>query len=310
MSQATSDPARTDAADQTICFDLPCSGCGYNLRGLDRGGTCPECSGPVQRSLRPVVNFHPPAQVRWARAVTLGLLLWLFGSFASVGITLIMPYSGEFGGAAARVNYIGPKVWGVPMIQRALGYEPGVWGVNAVTASLTIAAGIVLLTTSPTDREWREPVWSMRFWARWAPLILVGGFLGLTLGCEGVPSDDPQVRKFVLAAVAGVEFPSTILLYLYLRELCRTLGLSGPARTFGWSAILLPLVFIGSGLMLVLGNELKWDRNALILQLAVSAYMAVSLCCAAAAMGGIVRLIAELVPIAARRINPVSPPAP
>src|SRR4051794_11063247 len=36
---------------QTIQHDLPCLGCGYNLRGLRGEGQCPECGLPVAESI-------------------------------------------------------------------------------------------------------------------------------------------------------------------------------------------------------------------------------------------------------------------
>lgn len=35
-----------------VVTDHPCAGCGYNLRGIDRAGICPECSMAVERSFR------------------------------------------------------------------------------------------------------------------------------------------------------------------------------------------------------------------------------------------------------------------
>ena len=31
--------------------DVPCLNCGYNLRGLEEDGQCPECGVPIERSL-------------------------------------------------------------------------------------------------------------------------------------------------------------------------------------------------------------------------------------------------------------------
>ena len=52
-------------------FDLTCAACGYNLRGLAAGGSCPECGQPVATSLydRSVARPH------WLRCVGLGSLL-------------------------------------------------------------------------------------------------------------------------------------------------------------------------------------------------------------------------------------------
>lgn len=41
----------TEKAGYTIDVDVPCSQCGYNLRGLEVGGTCPECGRAVGESL-------------------------------------------------------------------------------------------------------------------------------------------------------------------------------------------------------------------------------------------------------------------
>ncbi len=44
-------PARADAATQTIAGDVPCAGCGYNVRGLSPLGLCPECGFAISTSL-------------------------------------------------------------------------------------------------------------------------------------------------------------------------------------------------------------------------------------------------------------------
>jgi len=287
-----------------VAFDLSCSSCGYNLRGLECTGKCPECGTAVDHSINPPVTHFPPAQIRWARIVSLGLVIWLSATFESIGTVLIMRFSEDYGGTVARLNYIGPKAWAVPLIQRAVGYQPGSWGVNGVTRGLLMAVAVLMITTAPTERDWREPIWSMRFWARWVPLVLFGGFLGLTLGSEGLGYDDPQVRKFTLAAVAGVELPATILLYLHLRVLAKSLGLTRPASTFLWAVMLATLLMIGAAVLLTIGPLLADDRNRFPLQAALGVYMAASLCAAAAALGAITRLLLELMPIALQKIRP------
>lgn len=284
--------------------DVSCSKCGYNLRGLESSACCPECDQLVADTLSPPVAVFPPAQIRWARFVGIGLILLVIGSFASLGVTLNMYFSNEFGGTVPRVNYLGPKVPAVQLLQRAAGYAPGYLGVNGVTAGLMIACAIILITTSPTERNWHEPLWSLRFWARWTPLVLFGGFLGLIFGCEGIDTSDPQLRKFSVAAIMGVEAPATILLYVFLRQLSRELGLLNAARTFAICSMLIGLLMIAAATMVVLGQHLAYDRNDLPLQIAVSVYMAVSLCTAAAALGAVIRLLSELAPIGLRWIAP------
>ncbi len=42
----------------TLTGDHACARCGYNLRGLTRGGLCPECAAPVGDSLRGNLLHH------------------------------------------------------------------------------------------------------------------------------------------------------------------------------------------------------------------------------------------------------------
>jgi len=41
-------------ASAGVASDLPCKGCGYNLRGVDQGVNCPECGLPVRDTLEGV----------------------------------------------------------------------------------------------------------------------------------------------------------------------------------------------------------------------------------------------------------------
>lgn len=296
MSVVSSDSSRAP-----LTFDLPCSSCGYNLRGLHEQAACPECGQPVAESVQPIQPAYPPSQVRWARLILLGIALLLIGTFGAINVVLYMPFSEQFGGTVPRINYIGPKVPAVALMQRGLGYAPGAWGTSGVTAGVMVCAGIVLLTMPPTQRDWNDPILSFRFWARWTPLLLFGGYLGLTLGCEGVHQDDPQVKKFIMAGVVGVELPATALLYCHLRDLARRLALPAAARSFAFSAAAIGVLMIAAVVMLALGRTLAYERNHFGMQVGVSLYMAVSVCAAAAALGAIAQVAVTLLPIALHR---------
>lgn len=308
--QAHDAPRPASSPRPAVGYDLPCAACGYNLRGLGEADRCPECGRSVIESTQPPPETdYPPAQVRWARLILLGLTLLLGGTFGAIGVVLYMPFSEQFGGTVPRINYIGPKIAAVSLMQRGLGYAPGEWGNNGVAAGLLACVGLVLLTMPPTERDWHDPIVASRFWARWAPLFLFGGFLGLTLGCEGVHQDDPQVKKFVIAAVAGVELPSTLLLYWHLRDLARRLALPTAARTFACSAGAIGLLMIAAVVMLALGRTLAYERNHFGMQVGVSVYMAVSVCAAAAALGAVAQVSMTLLPIALHRRPARSPAA-
>jgi hypothetical protein len=63
-----------------------CIECGYNLRGLTRGGRCPECDTPIERSLRGDALQY--ASLAWLRTVRRGLR-WIAVS-AFIGVMLLI----------------------------------------------------------------------------------------------------------------------------------------------------------------------------------------------------------------------------
>ncbi len=93
MSQADRTPP-TDAsttaelpapAGEVRC-DTPCLDCGYNLRGLRAGGTCPECNFSIDRSLRGDRLLH--ASPHRLRRLVAGAELLFWGSAVSLSATI------------------------------------------------------------------------------------------------------------------------------------------------------------------------------------------------------------------------------
>ena len=77
-----------------ITRDLPCLGCGYNLRGLKENDRCPECGSPVGLSIfGDALRFSHPD---WVDAVRRGLLMIFnaislgLGAFIGLGCILGM----------------------------------------------------------------------------------------------------------------------------------------------------------------------------------------------------------------------------
>jgi hypothetical protein len=67
-----------------IAIDLPCLQCGYNLRGLDPAGRCPECGADIALSTRgDLLRFANPD---WLRRVKLGADLML----ATILLSLVL----------------------------------------------------------------------------------------------------------------------------------------------------------------------------------------------------------------------------
>lgn len=75
------------AVDGCLAEDRRCFSCGYNLRGLLPGGTCPECNTPVVESLKGVELDEAP--LPWLRGVARGFRCLKF----AILILLITPIS-------------------------------------------------------------------------------------------------------------------------------------------------------------------------------------------------------------------------
>jgi hypothetical protein len=69
-----------------LTHTILCIECGYNLRGLTRGGRCPECDTPIERSLRGDALQY--ASLAWLRTVRRGLR-WIAVS-AFIGVMLLI----------------------------------------------------------------------------------------------------------------------------------------------------------------------------------------------------------------------------
>jgi hypothetical protein len=84
---------RTIPTDQQgrLNDDAPCAKCGYNLRGLDPLGQCPECGTSIRASVHGELLRY--ADQHWLARVTAGITWLLIGTLAwliSFGITFLV----------------------------------------------------------------------------------------------------------------------------------------------------------------------------------------------------------------------------
>jgi hypothetical protein len=119
------------ATDETggICTDLACQRCGYNLRGLNASGQCPECAAAISLSLhKDLLCFAEPGYVRGLATgcrrilagVTTVLVTWVL--FALVGglTVLFLPGPQQVWRALVVVLLVGAAVLGALMFLRGL----------------------------------------------------------------------------------------------------------------------------------------------------------------------------------------------
>lgn len=67
--------------------DLPCIGCGYNLRTLPDDGRCPECNRPVRSSLAEPIWRGSSRELRWTR---FGVGLWLIAAIVPTATYILL----------------------------------------------------------------------------------------------------------------------------------------------------------------------------------------------------------------------------
>jgi hypothetical protein len=90
---------------QTIGGDVHCRSCGYNLRGLQTGGQCPECAADIAASLTPVEIF-PDRAARNFTEIGLWLVVLAVGWQALFKASLIL-------GSLDVISAVGPEAFNI-----------------------------------------------------------------------------------------------------------------------------------------------------------------------------------------------------
>jgi hypothetical protein len=73
--------------DGRLAESIACRRCGYDLRGLDPDGRCPECRTAVARSIRgDLLRFSDP---EWTSRLAAGMFLLILGIIAQIGWGLV-----------------------------------------------------------------------------------------------------------------------------------------------------------------------------------------------------------------------------
>jgi hypothetical protein len=70
----------------TLSGDLPCIGCGYELRGLSVLGNCPECGTAIRATVLYKVDPHADAlrELRHPRLIVPAMMIWVLGGLFGV----------------------------------------------------------------------------------------------------------------------------------------------------------------------------------------------------------------------------------
>lgn len=160
MSVASPQPARI--TDPHTCID-----CGYNLRGLDPAGVCPECGADIHRSLQQRLLRHENPQ--WLGRVARGIRLWRLGALGIIllplaaflliiVLSIAQPFGGPpiEGGASGALSSVTAALYAIGLALSAGAYAVGTFLVG---------------TRPPAGAEGLLGRW--RLWIQWLPIAFL-----------------------------------------------------------------------------------------------------------------------------------------
>lgn len=108
--------------DSPTAAPIPCAACGYDLRGLDRGGGCPECGNPVELAYHGDALFT--AAPNWVARIRLGGRIAALSPLAL--LLIVLPVCVDLSGAAAGAATM-RVIGGIALLAFPFTYAVGMW---------------------------------------------------------------------------------------------------------------------------------------------------------------------------------------
>ena len=182
-----------------VDIDLPCSGCGYNLRTSRHDGVCTECGLPVARSLGRD-NELWAARPAWLRSL-------------SCGVWMMIAAQGLF---AASLVAAGTARWFERLFE-----DPRVVVAGLIALGVLQAAGAWLLTRR--ERLFVRPPRAESIVRLTARVGMCGPLLGIgaLLWFEYARGVNAQTVTLVVVGLMGLLVPGVLATYWHLRGLAR-----------------------------------------------------------------------------------------
>jgi len=245
------DPAPRTASSATgrkVGRDLPCVRCGYQLLGLPESGACPECGGPIARSLHgDLLRFANAGYVRTLNlgsacvywSLVAGLLVEIVGIVVLVGVDL------RFGSRAGLA-------------------VPSFIGLGIFAAAVSTMAGWWALSTPDPARLGTDVDASTRQWVRfWTAATLAGWVLVGVIAVVGMATVrralGPSIGDLApVLLVCGPTIGQCFAASRYLGPLAKRAespALAAAATRMKWCAVAAGVLLVaGVGLSLVTGE--------------------------------------------------------
>ncbi len=207
--------------------DLSCIQCGYNLRGMSPGGTCPECGAPVHLSNRSDRLMLSDSQ--WLGSLRYGMNWIVAGIVVSLCIFVLSVFAGMFIMSSNLVPTPAPAPGSSPMTQPTMPAWFTVFSViAAVTQSVVFGMGFWQLTRPEPARFGEAPASCAV--TRWTllpsfALSIVSTALDATQSPSAMYAS--QIILFIAMLLVLVGVPASLI---YLRLLALRLPDPGLAR--------------------------------------------------------------------------------
>lgn len=236
------DPSTPKPDDVPLDRDHPCGGCGYNLRGLDRTGGCPECGESIAQSLSN--RLLAGADPAWVLRVYRGADLILWAVLATIGL----PFGG--GCLASIFSDMG-------MNWRAVAWALLAWlAVGWILAAL----GTWLLTTPANDTQSPYPHPALGLTARLGIALGPAMLIIFLLGQMYAIGRKPNEQFFVFTLFGGVLLLGVgkTALYLCFRQLAKRMKDPFYATSSG---LLAGLIAMGSFIFFLLFLPIVIDTH-------------------------------------------------
>lgn len=194
----TDAPLTTSDVAETVDADLPCAGCGYNLRSARGDGVCTECGLAVARSLgrdNPLWESRPA----WLRSLSCGV--WMMIAAQALLIVSIL------GAPALEPIYDDPRVVLCGLLALYVLHASGTW----------------ILTRR--ERLFMRPSASNRFIRTVARVGVLGplgavAVMAVSIANRGF-NNPPTGALVAMIALLSLVVPGMLATYLYLRTLAR-----------------------------------------------------------------------------------------
>jgi len=186
--------------DGTLTADLSCRRCAYNLRGLHLGGRFPECSAPVEASVRgdELVSADP----HWLRGLQRGAQLLVAGWFTAA----VTAFSSLVLASRATVTGIGLELLSFLVAGASIPLMLcGTW---------MLTRGDPAGTGEPGYGRWRRAAKALSLVGCFTPAVVA---LGATVSRDSFFGGPALKRLFWAVAVAA--FVGMMLLLVYLKRM-------------------------------------------------------------------------------------------